>query len=306
MAAAEIALLMSTIGGTGVVAAVGLPAARVLSRLIMGVGDIGVAFTERPASLVRARTAEMVEQRKAGTLLAVPAIEGSRADRASFRAAAQEERKQVNREAIAGIVFDDLAADPPQTDKPVEEDFMNAFERAAEDASSEELQALFAKLLAGECRNPGTYSKAALNFMNILDKSLAEEIESWSALVAGAGTAYHLPGGGSFAKGKKLLSAGRLESLGLITRGIFVDFGNEPSWVFHERLIFAKRATSQRMPVAYLTPLGREVFGLVPRPLSEEQISELKAFLSGLGYGDFQTSLMNRETGRYGPERSPL
>ena len=63
-------------------------------------------------------------------------------------------RAQTNKEEIAKIVVEELKSAPPNQDSEgPSDDWLNKFERYAEDASSDDLRLMFAKLLAGEIRN---------------------------------------------------------------------------------------------------------------------------------------------------------
>src|SRR5208283_1459027 len=57
---------------------------------------------------------------------------------------------------------------------------LNIFERYAEDASSETMRALWARVLAGEIRRPGQFSLRTLRFMSELDATTAKLFESYA------------------------------------------------------------------------------------------------------------------------------
>ena len=71
-----------------------------------------------------------------------------------------------------------MQADPPLDDSEVlSDDWLTKFERYAEDASSDQLRTLFAKLLAGEIRKPGDVSPITLHFVSMLDQKTATLIQ---------------------------------------------------------------------------------------------------------------------------------
>src|SRR5260370_30873449 len=72
----------------------------------------------------------------------------------------EERRKFKNKEAVARSAIVELWNDPGAADAPseIEDDWLNLFARLAEDKSSEELQALFGRILAGGIRRPGSFS----------------------------------------------------------------------------------------------------------------------------------------------------
>src|SRR3546814_13011379 len=56
-----------------------------------------------------------------------------------------------------------------------DDDWMNRFMRFAEDASSERLHELFARILAGEVVRPGSFGAATLRAVSELDQSIAND-----------------------------------------------------------------------------------------------------------------------------------
>ena len=99
-------------------------------------------------------------------------------ERAKANMVATANRRQINKEAVALKTIKNLQAHPPteQGDGP-SEDWLAQFERRAEDASSDQLRTLFAKLLAGEIRKPGGISPMTLHFVSTLDQKTASLIQ---------------------------------------------------------------------------------------------------------------------------------
>ena len=54
---------------------------------------------------------------------------------------------------------------------------MTKFERLAEDATSEDIQNMFGRILAGEIRKPGSFSPSTLHFVSMLEPDVAELIK---------------------------------------------------------------------------------------------------------------------------------
>jgi hypothetical protein len=97
---------------------------------------------------------------------------------------AKEFRKQENKEAVAKKTVELLAeAPPPPTDEPPtepESDWMNVFELHAENASTERMREIWARVLAGEIRKPKNFSLKTLGFVAQLDQEVAELFEKYS------------------------------------------------------------------------------------------------------------------------------
>jgi len=114
----------------------------------------------------------------------------------------EERRKFQNKEAVARSVIEELRNDPGAADAPseIEDDWLNLFARLAEDKSSEELQALFGKILAGEIRKPGSFSLRTLQLMALISRQDAADIITFLSYVIGGGAVpfqddENMPGG---------------------------------------------------------------------------------------------------------------
>lgn len=92
--------------------------------------------------------------------------------RALTRFVAEEKNKQSNIESITEKAITDLSeAARPQD---MENDWVANFFDKCKLVSDEQMQALWARILAGEANSPGSYSKRTVNHLASLDKSDAE------------------------------------------------------------------------------------------------------------------------------------
>lgn len=92
--------------------------------------------------------------------------------RALVRFVAEEAKKQENIEQISRKAFPHLE----DTAKPenMENDWIANFFDKCRIVSDEEMQSLWAKVLAGEANSPGSYSKRTVNFLSSLDRADAD------------------------------------------------------------------------------------------------------------------------------------
>jgi hypothetical protein len=104
-------------------------------------------------------------------------------ERAKARFLGDLVRKQENVEAVARLA-NEAAESAPDADQTVEDgakeptqDWMNSFIREAENASSDELRARLAGVLAGEARKPGTFSRSTVRFIAEVDKETLEALQ---------------------------------------------------------------------------------------------------------------------------------
>ncbi|MGB5988386.1 MAG: DUF2806 domain-containing protein [Marinifilaceae bacterium] len=86
----------------------------------------------------------------------------------------QEAKKQINIESITAYAAEELKDESNVTDEPLDEDWTTRFFRIAEEVSNEEMQALWGKILAGEIKQPKTYSLRTLELIRNLSKNEAD------------------------------------------------------------------------------------------------------------------------------------
>ena len=90
-------------------------------------------------------------------------------------------REQVNLDLIsqkaaseirdASDSIDQSGAD--ESGETISDDWLNAFETEGRQKSTEEMQAFFGKILAGEIRKPGSYSTRTVRILGSLDQNIA-------------------------------------------------------------------------------------------------------------------------------------
>ena len=117
---------------------------------------------------------EVWQKPEDGTLLLEASNSSSRTlSRVDF----QERKRQANIENVTSVAAAVLAAaDDVPVEKP-DEDWVTRFFDAAQDISSEQMQDLWGRVLAGEIMRPGTYSLRALDFMRNLTLEDAEALQ---------------------------------------------------------------------------------------------------------------------------------
>ncbi len=89
--------------------------------------------------------------------------------RAMRRFIAEEAKKQENMESITSKALPQLEDKSRPAD--VNDDWIANFFDKCRIVSDEEMQQIWAKVLAGEANSPGTYSKRTVNFLSSLDKA---------------------------------------------------------------------------------------------------------------------------------------
>lgn len=189
----------------------------------------------------------------------------------------KEYRKQVNRQLVSQAAIEDLNSASIDNDHAepgsdfIDDDWLNIFERYAEDASSERMQSLWGRVLAGEIRKPGRFSIRTLRFLSEFSQSDALTFAEFCESAFGDIAPKSLVSPDGATDITKLIY---LESAGLITGAD--SLGLNKSWSFREdgvgfvregnlAIIFrGEPKTKFECSVLLLTPLGQELINLLP------------------------------------------
>ncbi len=97
--------------------------------------------------------------------------------RTQSRLAFQELQKQQNIENVTDQAYAILENETECSAEPVQQDWMIRFFNSVEDISDKDMQTLWARILAGEIKQPQTFSLRTLDAMRNLSKSEAELFE---------------------------------------------------------------------------------------------------------------------------------
>ncbi len=189
---------------------------KALSYLLGGAGNYFGAWLRRPAQAVEDGTSA---RSIVTTALAQAAAERAVADPLLVDAALQQWTpgtiaRQANKARIAQKMLEELETsdEPFIAGEPISDDFLNSFEKFCEDASSEDMQRLWARVLAGELKRPGSFSRRALRVLYDLDSGTAKLFET---------AAYDVVGGimllAEEEQDRQLVPTLELEAAGLLT-----------------------------------------------------------------------------------------
>ncbi len=174
---------------------------------------IGGAF--EPYQIVRVEKAKA----KAAKVRAESEIEiAELRDRAFNRLVEEQIRKQQNLEAIRDKAIP-LIGDSATPERMDHDWIANTVEKS-QNVSDEQMQEMWARILAGEANNPGTFSRKTINILADMDKDDAELFSTLCGFLwrlDGQWTEYVFPDDEFFQqKGINVLAIGDVESLGLV------------------------------------------------------------------------------------------
>lgn len=173
---------------------------------------------------------------------------------------------------------------PSDSDREVDQDWLERWEEAAERASTKEAQQLWARVLAGESRAPGTFSQRTLSFLKDLDKDSGQLIERMAVFVFPGRKGATLARLDTFydARGLSIVDRLELEHLGVIigastivgTLGWYVESNSRiesteeyfGAFTYQDRQliqIVTSGPSKPQISTYGITPLGREVMHLI-------------------------------------------
>ncbi|QPF74467.1 DUF2806 domain-containing protein [Roseateles sp. DAIF2] len=177
----------------------GKPAEKLIDAVVRGVGTLyrprairneadakayeakvlGVAAIEVEEAKARAQVASAIEAK-----IALADADEQLARRTRERLIQSELQRQQNIEAIAELAIENGPS--TASDSPVADDWCRALFRFGADVSDAEMQLLFARVLAGEVEQPGSYSLRALSVMASLTKDDAHAFQTLCSICVDA------------------------------------------------------------------------------------------------------------------------
>lgn len=264
---------------------------KALSQLITGVFDVPAAYLEGKAKEIRteSQAKNIVTLSAAKSAAAKFGSNKALADRAVDHFAARIVKEQANREAVVSEAVKNLSEDPPKSDTAIEidEDWLSLFSDLASKRSSEELQQLFGKILAGEIRQPGSFSPASIQTLSTLTGKVAKHFQNLCDL------SIQSPGGFTFivinfypkfhSSGEKSLGITYSDLVALQSAGLLppslnnqLDFeahiGKVPVSYCGNNVVFSKNSQLQtgntkklpKLNILLFSPIGHELRSIVP------------------------------------------
>lgn len=210
-------------------------------------------------------------------------------ERSNLRLEYQERKRQHNLESVTSVAAAELADETAVPEDTPNEDWVTRFFSSAQDVSSEQMQDLWGRILAGEIKRPGRYSLRTLDFirnLSTLDAQLLEHVGRFALQVRGT-SFIPMHNKGWLEKERNVHAQNHFElaELGILypTELQFVVFGGAESdrevFFLNDHLLLVKRGGSKgtiQVSAWKFTNVGLEILPLIPQPYDEE-------FLTGLG-----------------------
>ena len=213
-------------------------------------------------------------------------------DRCTKRIDYQERKRQENIEKVTATAARELSE---ETDVPTEapdEDWIARFFNCAQGISSDEMQELWGRILAGEIKKPGAYSLRTLDFIRNLTKSEAQTFEHVAKM------AIQIPGGvwvvavhdkTWLADNRQIVPMHQflLVELGLMYPSVlsfdaFEDSNtSEIVLMSDDYLLLLNRGEISgkiQLPIWKFTGIGQELLPLIQKPLDDQYFDSVGKF----------------------------
>jgi uncharacterized repeat protein (TIGR03899 family) len=152
----------------------GKPLEKLIDVISKGIGTIYKPRAIRKEADAKAYEIEIIERAKSKAIAEGKEIDAEVKDRILERFKHQETKRQLNIDNIVEIAKTQLEQENTVSDEPVNNDWTTRFFNIAADISDNEMQALWGRILAGETKQPKSYSLRTLEIVKNLSKNDAE------------------------------------------------------------------------------------------------------------------------------------
>ena len=218
----------------------------------------------------------------------------------------QEQKRQNNIGAVVGLAADALDDKEVQNHEP-DHDWVARFFSDVQDVTSEHMQRIWAKILAGEVETPGRTSLHTLSILKNMtqrDAELFEEVSRFvfDRLILNEKTYTNkIPG---FPAYKTLLT---LESYGLLNADVslrkYIDVKPEGYVFFSKKTAYRiskEDATSFKLeiPAFPLSPQGQELHSIVGSTIDEDCLVSIANFLRSNGHFNLERAEIVQHLGK--------
>lgn len=209
--------ITTKIEDTGLAATVKSRAISALDRLVGNIINVPSAALERRERRLRLKEEinETIQRKRA----AIDWEHSSELEKIEHSSEVYEKKRriseQLNREDIVYLTIEDLSTNHEtvnNNDNKINDEWMNHFAQYSSQASSENLQTLWSRLLAGEIRKPGEFSLTTLRIIAELDEEIANLFQQYAVNIIDQG--YIIKD--TDIKGQKLTDLIFLEEVGLL------------------------------------------------------------------------------------------
>lgn len=266
----------------------GKPLEKLIDVISKGIGTIYKPRAIRKEADAKAYEIEIIERAKSNAEAEGRITEVLTYDRIQERIIHRETKRQINIDNISQIAAQQLSQEDHVSEEPVEEDWATRFFNIAEDISDEEMQRLWGKILAGEVKQPKSFSLRTLDLLKNLSRTEAEVFNRISNFVIISHNSPFLFQGEkdeilnkyniNFNDRLLLVEMGVLQPDNAITRGLKQNSQNYITYFEAGKYIIKaeKKANTpeNRIEIFRFTKIGEELLKLVTPNINENYVKD--------------------------------
>jgi hypothetical protein len=152
----------------------GKPLEKLIDVISKGIGTVYRPKAIRKDAEAKAYEIEIIERAKSKALAEGKEIDADTYDRIQERLLHKETKRQNNIDNVSQIAAEQLGQEQIVSDETVDEDWTARFYNIVEDVSDVEMQQLWGRILAGEVKQPKSYSLRTLELLKNLSKREAD------------------------------------------------------------------------------------------------------------------------------------
>ena len=212
-------------------------------------------------------------------------------ERTQTRMALQEITKQYNVECVADKAYELLEHENHVTDEPVDKDWINRFFNLAGDISNSEMQDVWARILSGEIKQPGSFSMRTLETIRNISSEEAQAFQSIIPLVIHSAGDYFILSDNELLKKYDssypdvmlMDECGFMDSSGTLSINISVS-KELPTYLLFDKYVIVlngkkEEAEKVSLGVHTLTRAGREIFNILIHETSETYVRDVCKYI---------------------------
>jgi uncharacterized repeat protein (TIGR03899 family) len=268
-------------------------------------GVSGVDYTENGVSIVSFKqTQEQYFQN-----LPTVGLE----DRTQQRINYQQNKQQLNIESVTAFAANELKDEQPVTEEPVDEGWSSRFFRYVEDISDEGLQEIWGRILAGEIKQPNSYSLRTLEVLKNLTTNEANVFSRIAnlSITSGKNVFIYKDANESVRtkQGLDFESILILREASMLIENDMLSLNLTPKsedtndhFVSGNIIVFASinaNSTEINIPVIGFSKTGSEILKLIKIQPSFEYISKFAQFLKSNNVQSKYAYILNHENGHF-------
>lgn len=285
----------------------GKPFEKLISVISKGIGTIYKPRAIRKEADSKAYEIEIIEEAKSKALINGKELEAESYIRIQERVLFKEKERQKSIDNVVEIAAEQLNNETNISDEPVDVDWSKRFFNIVQDISDEEMHRIWGRILAGETKQPNSFSLRTLEFLKNLSKQEAEIFVKFAELkiVSGDKNIIYTKSESQFLDKEFGITFAELllmVELGLLISKDNLEFSFKPTAEIGEAnvlyygekvivLLRGKNVPKQPIEILAFTKIGVELSKLIPQPFNLKYLElicvNFKHENTVIKYGDF-------------------